>query len=104
LGNSADFSAGDRVPIIPAEPDVLFEMNVGHTVAASAVTVETQVGAKYGMVSSAHKAYCQIDDASTLCFRVFELKKDDVVGTQYGRVLCRVLSDVYQLSAGEKTP
>ncbi|MCL5036899.1 MAG: hypothetical protein M1269_07280 [Chloroflexi bacterium] len=100
---SASGTAGTKQPVLLAEGDVLFEVNVSHETPTSAVTGESIVGGKYGMEASSHKVYCKIDDTTNKFFQVHELSPRDALGDQYGRVLVRVLSDVYQLGPGEKT-
>ncbi|MCD6310804.1 MAG: hypothetical protein J7M18_08805 [Candidatus Eremiobacteraeota bacterium] len=100
---SASSTEGTKQPVLLAEGDVIFEINVSHDTAESAVTSEALVGGKYGLEVSSHRAYCKIDDTTNKFFQVHELSPRDNTGDQYGRVLVRVLSDVYQLGPGEKT-
>jgi len=95
-------TTGTSAEVLLAEPYVVFEANVSHATPASAVTALTQIGAKYGLELSSNKNYCKIDDTTNKFFHVHELSDKDTVGDQYGRVLVRICSDIYN-NPGEKT-
>jgi len=86
-----------NVSVIPAEPDVEFEMNLNTT---SAIT---HVGNTYGLVVASNAHQVNIADVTTDAFRIQRLSGKDTVGDTNGRVIVKVLSDVSQVGPGEKT-
>lgn len=83
--------------------DTIFEMNVYHSSAGSAVTAITDVGGKKGLEVDSNKCYYALEEATALAFQVRFLSPRDAVGDTYGRVCVQVLSDIMQVGPGEKT-
>lgn len=85
--------------VYAANTDTVFEANVYHSTAASAITAITQVGVNYALQVDSNKAYVDIEDTTNDAFRVIAISSKDNVGDQYGRVEFQVLDAVSQLRA-----
>jgi len=83
-----------------ANADTVFEANVYHSTAASAVTAITQVGTCYALKVDSNKCYVDIEDTSNDAFQVRRLSPKDKVGDQYGRVEFQVIASARQLGDG----
>jgi len=83
-----------------ANGDTIFEANVYHSTASSAVTAITQVGTCYALQVDSNKCYVDIEDTSNDAFQVRRLSPKDKVGDRYGRVEFQVISSARQLESG----
>lgn len=79
-------TTGTDMEIIIATPVTVFEVNVYHSTAASAVTAATQIGENYALQVDSNKCYCDIEDVTNVLFRVIKLSPKDTVADVYGRV------------------
>lgn len=70
--------------------DNIFEVNVYHSVAASAVTNKNMVGVDYGIIVANNKHYLNMENTQTPIFHVVNLSGKDEEGDTYGRVLVRI--------------
>lgn len=89
-----------NTPVVLAEPDVIFECQVFHSTAASAITAASMAGKSYAFKLSAATGIDAIDietaAAATDQLSVHKLSPKDAVGDAYGRVWVRVNSSNYQ--------
>lgn len=101
----ASGTTGALCPVIRADAVAEFVMNVYHQTPASAVTAVTDRGAKKGLQVDSNKCYFDLEEASALAFQVQDiyLEPNEAIGDIYGKVKVRVLTDVAQAGAGEKT-
>ncbi len=103
LGDASGTTDTDTYVLL-ADPRTVFEVNCYKTGdLTNSITAITQVGSKYGLAVSGANGYCDIAEASALFFQVQGISPKDTVGDIYGRLLVKVLSDIYQLGPGEKT-
>ena len=86
------------IPIAVAEEGVVFEANVYHSTAASAITAVTQVGASYGIKVSSNKQYVNIEDTTNRIAKIKRLSPKDTTGDQYGRVEFEIIGSRCQLA------
>jgi len=96
--HDASGTTDDDVEVYVANKDTVFEANVYHSTAESAVTAITQRCTKYGLQVDSEMSFVDIEDETNLAFQVIDLSPRDKVGDQYGRVLFQVLDSVSQSS------
>ena len=100
LGMAAHDASGTTdadCKVYVANPDTVFEANVYHATAASAVTAITNRFVTYGLEVDSNKCYVDINDTTNKALHVIDLSPKDQVGDQYGRVLFQVIDSVSQV-------
>lgn len=89
-----------RVLVALALPGTVFEVNVYHGTAGSAVTAITQIGVNYPLVVGSNKCHADIENTTNDFFTVIALSPIDAVGDRYGRVYVQVLPTVSKVATG----
>lgn len=87
---------GTEIPVQLILPGQVLMSSVYHGTAASAITVQTQVGSTFDLYVTSHTAYVDISATTDNIFRIQRLVPEDAVGTQYGRVLFTVVPEALQ--------
>lgn len=92
----------DGTPVVLAEPNVVFEAQVWHSTAASAVTARNQQGKAFAVKIGAGTNIDGIDivtaAAGTDQATVVGVSAKDALGAVHGRVLFQINQDAYQLA------
>jgi hypothetical protein len=89
----------DSTAVILAEPDVLFEAQVWHSTAASAVTARSQIGDSFAIKVAAATDIDGIDietaAAATDQCNIIDYSRKDTLAAQDGRLIFKINQDAY---------